>query len=77
MRLFDEEGAPLNPDVPNRKSLFKQMGELIPQLKVRQDRLKREEMQVQLQRRHIANEQEKQKHKAAGGSNKKKNRKKR
>eukprot|EP00903_Cladosiphon_okamuranus_P010560 g9986.t1 len=42
VRLVDEDGVPWNPEVPDRPSLMKKMGELMPNLKSRRDRLAKE-----------------------------------
>ncbi|CAM9524607.1 unnamed protein product [Ectocarpus sp. 4 AP-2014] len=39
VRLADEDGVPWNPEVPDRPSLMKKMGELMPNLKSRIDRI--------------------------------------
>ncbi|CAM9286083.1 unnamed protein product [Pylaiella littoralis] len=42
VRLSDEDGVPWNPEVPDRPSLMKKMGELMPNLKSRKDRITKE-----------------------------------
>ncbi|CAM9504645.1 unnamed protein product [Laminaria digitata] len=42
VRLADEDGIPWNPEVPDRPSLMKKMGELMPSLKSRRDRIAKE-----------------------------------
>jgi signal recognition particle subunit SRP19 len=46
--LAHDDGTPINPAVPTRKALMLQMGEKIPRLKIRTDRLKKEEEAKQL-----------------------------
>ncbi|CAM9922574.1 unnamed protein product [Ascophyllum nodosum] len=42
VRLLDEDDVPWNPEVPDRPTLMKKMGELMPNLKSRRERLAKE-----------------------------------
>ncbi|CAM9860813.1 unnamed protein product [Choristocarpus tenellus] len=77
VRLTDEDGIPWNPNIPDRKTLMKKMGELIPNLKTRRDRLQGEK---EAKEKAVREEREKAQAAAASsalsGTNKKKGKKK-
>mmetsp|Transcript_1812 Transcript_1812/g.3802 ORF Transcript_1812/g.3802 Transcript_1812/m.3802 type:complete len:199 (+) Transcript_1812:86-682(+) len=46
VQFKQENGEPCNPELPNRRALLKQMGELIPKLQIRQARLAKQQQQI-------------------------------
>ena len=45
MRILDDTGYPIHPDIGNRKALLRKMGDLIPKLQIRQRRVAMETAQ--------------------------------